>query len=75
MQPSAQQSGRVPPSGISLTFVRDLRDAVGNTATSPVSVGASRLPFEAGAWLRVLGDSQGTVAAILAGALRSQPRG
>lgn len=48
-----------------------LRDAVGNTAGSPVSVGASSLPFGAGAWLRVLRERQGTVAALLAAAHRA----
>ena len=48
-----------------------LRGADGSAAALPVSVGASSLPFGAGAWLRVLGDSQSSVAALLAGAYQA----
>lgn len=48
-----------------------LRGAVENEAALPISVGASSLPFGAGAWLRVLGDRQSAVSALLATAYRA----
>lgn len=48
-----------------------LRGAVEDEAALPISVGASSLPFGAGAWLRVLGDRQSAVSALLATAYRA----
>ena len=48
-----------------------LRGAVEDEAALPISVGASSLPFGAGAWLRVLGDRQSAVSALLTTAYRA----
>ncbi len=45
-----------------------LRGAAENAAALPVSVGASSLPFGAGAWLRILSDSQSSVTVLIAAA-------
>lgn len=46
-----------------------MHGAIGLAADAAVTVGASSLPFGAGAWLRVLSESQGTVASSLAVAM------
>jgi hypothetical protein len=47
-----------------------LTDAIGERVDPGISLGASSLPNGAGAWLRVLGDRQGEVVAVLAAARR-----